>query len=573
MGKKGKQTSWFVLGLVVLTFLTAQAQEDQPVKTPSAESVAINGDTGLIVLNAQKIDIRTLLDQIAQSAKVNIVASGDVDGEISVNLYRVSLEEALDSILIPNGFAWERRGNFVYVMLAEAIENFRKPRELEVVLYRLSYFGIEEAKQLLALYLSPKGEIRGGKAAEGGNAGAAAGGGGGEEEEAETISNVIAVKDYPEVHEKIRAALQELDIQPKQALVEATILEVTLDDSHKLGVDFKALGGIDFDLLGAESDLFSVTGAKADGAMIKDGFNAFGTKGFTGGNAEGFNIGILKDDLSVFIEALETMTDTNVLANPKVLAVNRKEAQIIIGGRLGYYGAETLSEGGISQKQVKFLDIGTQLKFTPFIGEDGYIRMEIHPERSDGVVDSTTLLPSETTSEVKTNILVKDGNTVVIGGLIEQRDTRTVSQVPFLGSLPLVGWLFRKEETGTRRVEIVILITPRITDPSRSDDKGQEIKNDFMDKKNTFRHSFHAWTRTAAAERHLELSRNALAGGRTSWAAFHIWRAGNLDPQNPDLGNLKRVLRDAQKGIFSGSGSGDEDRVQSLKEYIRSQVK
>jgi Flp pilus assembly secretin CpaC len=191
--------------------------------------------------------------------------------------------------------------------------------------------------------------------------------------------------------------------------------------------------------------------------------------------------------------------------------------------------------------------------------------MEIHPKRSDGVVDSVTGLPSETTSEVTTNIMVKNGDTIVIGGLIETRDTYSVSQVPILGDLPVIGWLFRKEETGTRRVEIIVMITPRIVDPAVPEEGAEDMLADYEKRKKAFRSGFKFYTRTVRGERHVEAARRAIEQEKVSLADFHLGWAQRVDPHNKDINVLIAEL-DEIKGRRQSEDS-------SLEEYIWSQIK
>lgn len=517
-----------------------------------------------IYLNAPSADIRALLQQISQSERINIVAAGDVEGTVSVNLYGASLEQALEAILAPKGYAYVRKANFIYVMKSELVETFStQPRQMLTQIYKINYLNLKDAKDLLSLYLSKDGEIKTGAETVAGIPTGDTDTGG----ETNAAENVLVIRDYTDVHEKVKEALIRLDARPMQVLVEATIVEVTLDDTNRLGVDFNLLNGIDFsEIDGTTSDLISITPGDANAAQIGEGFKATSTRGFTSPGAnEGFSFGILKDNFSLFIDALESVTDTNVLANPKILALNRQRAEIIIGGRLGYYGAETLSEGGFSQQEVAFLETGTQLRFRPFIGNDEYIRMEIHPKRSDGVVDSVTGLPSESTSEVTTNIMVKDGDTIVIGGLIETRDTLSVSQVPILGSLPVIGWLFRKEETSTKRTEIIVMITPRIVDPAVPEEGAEELLDEYGKIKKAFRRSFKFYTRTVRGERHVDAARRAIEQEKVSLADFHLGWALHVDPHNRDVYDLTAELDEIKARRQS------EDS--SLEEYIWSQIK
>jgi type IV pilus assembly protein PilQ len=173
----------------------------------------------------------------------------------------------------------------------------------------------------------------------------------------------------------------------------------------------------------------------------------------------GLNLGVITNNVGVFVTALEGVTDTTVLANPKVLVLNKQQGEVLIGQELGYKTAVTTDT--LTASTVQFLDTGTHLIFRPYIGDNGYIRLEVHPEDSTGNLDANGN-PSKNTTEVTSDLLVKDGRTVVIGGLFRDATTRTRNQVPFLGSLPGVGPLFRQQTDATQREEIIILLTPHI---------------------------------------------------------------------------------------------------------------
>lgn len=162
----------------------------------------------------------------------------------------------------------------------------------------------------------------------------------------------------------------------------------------------------------------------------------------------------------MFITALETVTDTTVLANPKILAVNKQLGQVYIGTKIGYVNQTTQTQTSTTQA-VSFLDTGTKLSFRPYIGDDGYIRMDIHPKDSSGEL-KTNNIPDESSTELATNIVVKDGQTIVIGGLFRDAVVTIRNQVPILGDLPLVGGLFRGTNDTVKRQEIIVLLTPHI---------------------------------------------------------------------------------------------------------------
>ncbi len=166
--------------------------------------------------------------------------------------------------------------------------------------------------------------------------------------------------------------------------------------------------------------------------------------------------------MSAFITALESVTDITVLASPKILALNKQMGTVFIGQKIGYRDRTTISDTGqATVGEVKFLDTGTKLSFRPYIANDGYIRMDIYPKDSSGAVDSEGI-PTETTAELTANIMLKDGQTVVIGGLFRDAVTTTRSQIPLLGDLPLLGALFRGTSDSNKRQEVIVLLTPHI---------------------------------------------------------------------------------------------------------------
>jgi len=176
---------------------------------------------------------------------------------------------------------------------------------------------------------------------------------------------------------------------------------------------------------------------------------------------------------------VEQVTDVTILANPKILAVNKQLGQVYIGDKIGYVSQKTVSEGGTATEEVSFLDTGTKLSFRPYISAEGYIRMDIHAKNSS---DKSTTPPSETTTELVTNIMVKDGQTIVIGGLFQDRVETRKSQIPLLGDLPIVGSVFRGTADQHIRKEVMVLLTPHIIEEP-SETKGEARAEDIRRKR------------------------------------------------------------------------------------------
>ena len=172
-----------------------------------------------------------------------------------------------------------------------------------------------------------------------------------------------------------------------------------------------------------------------------------------------------------FIKALEQVGEVNVLASPRVFVLNKQRAEIQLGQRLGYF---TATQNLTSTAQtVQFLNTGTLLRLRPFVSNDRMIRLEVHPEKSTGTVDNN--VPKSNTSEVATNVMVPDGATVVIGGLIENSDSSFQQGTIGLSRLPVAGSLFRAKTQSSTKRELIVLLTPRIWNPAGLQGAGTPI--------------------------------------------------------------------------------------------------
>jgi type IV pilus assembly protein PilQ len=404
--------------------------------------------------------------------KKNIVPSSNVDGPLTIRrLYDVTFEQALNSIL-GYGFKYDQEGNFVKVYTAEEYKKIKTdPERMIYKVFTLYYISAAEAMKLITPVLSGVGSIQGssppettvstGESISGGTAGG----------DTMALNDHLVIEDYPENIAEVEKLLKQLDIRPKQVLVEATILSATLNEGMKMGVDLNLLAGVSLDGTDATADLVSgdtvsrgTAGTTPIGQLgqgIANG-SPIETFGFAASLGSGLRIGITTGDVAAFITALETVTDTTILANPKILAVNKQLGQVYIGTKIGYNSQTTQTQTSTTQ-QVSFLDTGTKLSFRPYIGDDGYIRMDIHPKDSSGTLKANDI-PDESSTELATNVMVKDGQTIVIGGLFRDVVVTSRSQIPLLGDLPLVGALFRGTSDTTQRQEVIVLLTPHIID-------------------------------------------------------------------------------------------------------------
>jgi type IV pilus assembly protein PilQ len=450
---------WFLAISALATLVVGQADApDEPLaildKTPAMQDQSASELLQSQVLQTINFDkdmaIKDGLRLLALRYKKNIVPTPKVEGPITVTkLYDVTFEEALMAILQTN--VYDVQGNFIMVYTAEEYEQMKNnKRRLEHTVFSLSYLTADEAKKLIEPVLSADGLIATSSPAQTGVPSGqsissdAAGG------DNLAFQDTVVIRDYPENIERAQQLINQLDIRPKQVLIEATILSAVLTEDMEFGVDLNMAGGVTID--GTASQINSGIG----GTPLTVG-------GFAAAGHDGLRVGVSTGDVSIFINALETVTDTTILANPKILAVNKQLGQVYIGTKIGYRenSIETAA-GGTQQGAVKFLDTGTKLAFRPYIGDDGFIRMQIHPKDSSGSLADG--VPQEISTEIATNIMVRDGQTIVIGGLFRDKVASTNKQVPLLGNIPVLGELFKGIDDDNRREEVIVLLTPHIID-------------------------------------------------------------------------------------------------------------
>ncbi|AQT68905.1 Type IV pilus biogenesis and competence protein PilQ precursor [Anaerohalosphaera lusitana] len=459
-----------------------ESSEQETISASSIQSISFNKD----------MTIKDALRFLAMKYHKNIVPTAKVDGMITVtNLYDVTFEEALQAVIGPNKY--DVQGNFIMVYTPEEFEQYKDDkRRMEYRVFELYYINAEEAKKLITPLMSENGQLQSSTASEIG----VSGGDGldiSEGGDALALHDSVVVKDYPENIEEIDALLKDLDKRPVQVLVEATILSANLNEGMEYGVNLNLAGGLAID--GGDSDTVveQIANFSGKGNLVE-------TAGFANAGGNGLRLGIRSGDVSAFISALEGITDVTVLANPKILALNKQVGTVFIGQKLGYRSSTSVSGSGVATEgQVEFLNSGTKLSFRPYVGSDGYVRMDIYPKDSSAALNDDGV-PTETTAELTSNIMVKDGQTVVIGGLFRDDISSTRSQVPVLGDIPVIGAAFRGIEDVSVRQEVIVMLTPHvIEDPSEVE--GEERAEDIARKRYAAREGLQKITRTKRAEK------------------------------------------------------------------------
>ncbi|HEX3355740.1 MAG TPA: secretin and TonB N-terminal domain-containing protein [Tepidisphaeraceae bacterium] len=517
---------------------TTSPSEGQSV---TATDVSVS-DTGTVEIHVNDANLVEVLRMLSMQSQRNIIASNQVNGHVTANLYGVTVREALDAILHANGYAYREQGNFIYVYTTKELADIEKSeKQLSTEVYRLFYTPAANAITMIKPVMSADGQVSSTTPAIVGIAEGGSDAGG----DTHATEDMLVVTDYPENLEKIRKVVAEIDRRPQQILIEATILQAQLSEDNALGVDFQVLGGVDFSTI--TNSLGQITGADINSTSTAVGnknVSSIGTgNSFSSGvPAGGLKLGIVSNNIAVFLSALESTTDTTILANPKVLAVNKQKGEVIVGRSDGYV-TTTVTENANTQT-VQFFDTGTKLFFRPFIGDDGYIRMEIHPEDSSGGVTAAGL-PSKVTTEVTSNVIVKDNHTIVIGGLFRENSSTSRSQIPGLGNLPGAGVLFRQQRDTTSRQEVIILLTPHIIkdDDAYARSSQDEIKE--LEKMRIgVRKGMMPWGRERMAEAFYQTATDEMSKQHPdkSKALWFLDAATNLNPKYLEAINLKQDI-------------------------------
>jgi type IV pilus assembly protein PilQ len=494
-------------------------------------------------------DLRTVLSVLAERARVNLIVSREVDARVTAKLFDVTFEEALDALLHVNGYGWYREGNFVYV---EPIERIRSReaslREVEHRVVHLSYLNATDAAEFASPLLSEAGSIKTNLAAEPFSLPESQPVGA----EDYALSSMLVVYDYPEHIEEVVDLIESLDTRPQQVLVEATILQTDLSEANAFGVDFALVDDInflDFFDIGGPLGVPSALAQTGEGGVAPSDNRALGVSTSIGNfsGQSSIRASIIADDAAFFIRALDAVSDTTILANPKVLTLNRQPARVLVGRKIGFLN--TTSTETATTQTVEFLDTGTQLSFRPFVSREGTVRLELTPRVSEGVIreasDATgaaVTIPDEITQELTTNVLVPDGATVVLGGLFREQTEMSRSQVPVLGDIPLVGSAFRGHDDSTARSEVIFMITPTIMSDGTLLEDGERGVEHVERVRAGSRQGTLPWSRDRQTRNLNVRAEELIRAGELDKAAWMLRRSLELNPNQPDVRRIRERL-------------------------------
>ncbi len=527
-----------------------------------------------MTLAAQGIEITKLLELLSIKSRMNIVASEKVKALVSVSLYDVPIDEALDALLTVNGFVWERQGPFVMVYTRaekEAMDKAKMKREPRV--FTLQFLAPDDALTLVKPLLSDGGTaVSLGKVKEGFEPTIADGG-----SDTYAFATRVLVNDFPDVIEKAARVLTESDVQPQQVRVEATILVTDVNEEDAFGLDISLVGKIDFSQVtggpmaafsGLKNNNLNTNGTYPDPVPA----SASAASLFPATEADPtLKMGVLANDVAVFLQMLDQVKNTTVLARPSVTVLNRQKAQVNIGAKVGYLST-TQTQTSTTQ-EVQYIDTGIKLTFRAFISPDGMVRMELNPsivgaeyknvKSVTGAGTGDVQIPNQTTQELRTNVRVKSGQTIVLGGLFREDAVTTNRQIPVLGDI--APGAFSGQADKTVRQEVIFLVTPTIVQDPKSDldgDKALKVIDAVQ----------------AGARAGLLPFSHAQIGGHYQLQALDAWRAGDREraglyadqalrvaPNSPSMIQLREDIR----ADHSAPWRNKLDSLDLLPDYIR----
>lgn len=464
---------------------------------------------GGITLNFKDVDIRVVLQTLAEKSGQNIVASPEVTGLVTVQLKNVDWQTALDVILRTYDYGYAKyRGIIIVAPLQKIKEREAQEKEREAVeapqirVFRLKYIDANDAKKAITPLLSSRGKVTVLELT--GQAGWEFGTDVTKRTRAQegrvSRTKVLVVSDITRKLDEIEKLLAKIDVMPLQVLIRAKLIEVNRDVLKDIGFDWGT------GTQGAETSTVTlIPAAKKNGSAT---FEAGGHSGVIGLTPSTFsplegqdltpdNTGLkfmlrklTGSQFEVILRALEEDARTNTLSAPTIITLNNQEASILVGTKYPIVQTQVSEDSSqiIGGSLDKYQDIGIQLNVVPQVcGEnDEFINMIIHPAvtSQSGTVsvtsqDNVVLVsyPIITSREAETQIIIKDGETIVMGGLLKDVKKKEEIGVPVLSKLPILGWFFKRHTYDSEKIDLLIFLTAKIIKP------GEIIPQELLDLK------------------------------------------------------------------------------------------
>lgn len=432
-------------------------QQTNGISSAPATTVAVATVTptppseGLVSMDFQDAEIKNVLKVLAYKSNMNIVAGPEVTGAVTIQLNDVPWQKALEVVLATYGYGYERKGNIITVT---TIENLKKRHEDAQLLsnqeplitktYTLSFSKASDVVDSINKMKTNRGQIN-----------------------FDQRTNTLIIRDLQSNMDLIEDVLKTLDAPTPQVLIEAKIIETTFTNDQRLGVDWK----LKFNTSGARRPITFPFHRTSSNKFLPDPIPpddvGSGTSSGIKTGATDFSYGTLDaSGLSAALEILNSQSDSNILSNPKIITLDNQTAKIVVGYKY------PLPDYTYNQEQAKlqvsgwnYLDIGIIFEVTPHVNNARLVTLDLNPRITaiaDKVTVENTTVPELSTEEAKTRVMLRDGQTLVIAGLIQDQLSTTNSKVPFLGDIPIFGKVFKKKENSKGKKELIIFLTPHI---------------------------------------------------------------------------------------------------------------
>ncbi len=451
---------------VVLASFSVFAESTVPQTTDPLSGKEIS--PGNVTIDFKEADIQNVLRILSYKSGVNIVAGKDVEGLVTMRLVDVPWEKALDVVLKTYGYAYDRDGNIIRVA---TLDNLKK-EELSTEVYALNYALAAEVEKALQNILSERGRIR-----------------------SDARSNTLIVTDMPTVLQQVSKVIQRLDKATPQVIISAKVIETTLGDADRLGIKWNTKVGITGSARPTTLP-FPATQTGPFKRFLPPGRAAQATNTTTSGVAgtttttvadfptgtigeniqptfpvvdkSSFQFGTL--DFSQFqavLEMIQERNDTKVLSEPHVVTLNNQEAKILVGEVIAIPTFErNTTTGRMEITGYKDRDLGIRLSVVPQINDENEIVVTIHPEITNllGYDDLTGDIkaPRFSTREAVTQVRIKSGQTIAIGGLIKEDLVDSRTKIPVLGDVPFLGRVFSWKDKTVRKTDLLFFMTVNV---------------------------------------------------------------------------------------------------------------
>ena len=370
-----------------------------------------------ITLNVRDGQVRDVLASVAALSGKSIVADSSVQGTVTLNLKDVPFDTALRIITAAKGLSYRLTDDVILVGSAAGMEKFNDTASI----IKLNYAKAEELKTALAPLIGTNSKIS-----------------------TDTVTNSIIFTGTPTDEMRLRSAVAALDTATQQVTLEAKIIAVNREDSENLGISWN------WDKIPQNSNYYS-------NDDDNDNENFGGVVHFGANYEFRFNAAL---------NALFAKGKAKILATPRIITIPGREASIFIRDHIPVTTEKI--ENSVTTNTTDYVDAGIKLQYTPIVSSDGMITSVVHTEVSTPTLISELKNYKITSRSATTTVRMRDGETLVIGGLINEEEQKRLQKVPFLSNIPLLGELFKNRTTSKTKTEVIMILTPHLTNPGES---------------------------------------------------------------------------------------------------------